>query len=91
MRVLTGILRELAGLFVDDGWLAIAILGVVALAAVVAALTPAGSLAAGVVLACGLLAVNALNRGGLLRRYRGARLGSRRKRKLPSAQRSTFA
>jgi uncharacterized membrane protein len=61
MRVLTGILRELAGLFVDDGWLAIAILGVVALAAVVAALTPAGSLAAGVVLVCGLLAVLLIN------------------------------
>jgi len=61
MRVLTGILRELAGLFVDDGWLAIAILGVVALAAVVAALTPAGSLAAGVVLVCGRLAVLFIN------------------------------
>jgi hypothetical protein len=48
-------------LFVDDGWLAIAILGVVALAAVVAALTPAGSLAAGVVLVCGLLAVLLIN------------------------------
>jgi hypothetical protein len=61
MRVLTGILRELAGLFVDDGWLAIAILGVVVLAAVIAALTPAGSLAAGVVLVCGLLAVLLVN------------------------------
>jgi hypothetical protein len=57
MSVLTGVLRELAGLFVDDGWLAVAILGVVALAAVIAALAPAGSLAAGAVLVCGLLGV----------------------------------
>jgi hypothetical protein len=61
MTVLTGILRELAGLFVDDGWLAVAILGVVALAAVIAALAPEGSLAAGAVLLCGLLAVLLLN------------------------------
>ena len=58
MNVLIAILRELAGLFVDDGWLAIAILAVVALAAVVAALTPAG---AGVVLLIGLVAVLLVN------------------------------
>jgi hypothetical protein len=44
-------------LFVDDGWLAAAILGVVALAAITAALAPASSLAAGAVLVCGLLGV----------------------------------
>jgi hypothetical protein len=58
VNVLIAILRELAGLFVDDGWLAIAILAVVALAAVVAALTPAG---AGVVLLIGLVAVLLVN------------------------------
>jgi hypothetical protein len=57
MNLLNGILRELAGLFVDDGWLAAAILGVVALAAVIAALAPEGSLAAGLVMVCGLLGV----------------------------------
>jgi hypothetical protein len=58
VNVLIGILRELAGLFVDDGWLAVAILAVVALAAVVAALTPAG---AGAVLLIGLVAVLLVN------------------------------
>jgi hypothetical protein len=57
VSVLTRILRELAGLFVDDGWLAAAILGVVALAAATAALAPAASLAAGAVLVCGLTGV----------------------------------
>ncbi len=38
------LLRELAGLFVDDGWLAVAILAVVALAGIVS-LVPGASLA----------------------------------------------
>jgi hypothetical protein len=57
MSLFVGILGELAGLFVDDGWLAAAILGVVALAAVIVAVIPAAPLAAGAVLLCGLLGV----------------------------------
>jgi hypothetical protein len=57
MNTLVAILHELAGLFVDDGWLAAAILGVVVIAAVAGALVPAAPLAAGGVLLCGLLAV----------------------------------
>jgi len=48
------LLRELAGLFVDDGWLAVAILAVVALAGIVS-LVPGASLAAGGVLLFGCL------------------------------------
>ena len=44
---------ELVGLFVDDGWLALAIIGVVALAAFVAKLAPHVPVAAGVVLLVG--------------------------------------
>lgn len=61
MRMLAGLLRELAGLFVDDGALALAILGVVALAAIVAALMPGASLLAGAVLLFGCLGVLILN------------------------------
>jgi uncharacterized membrane protein len=57
MSRLTSVLRELAGLFVDDGWLALAILGIVALARAVATLAPAEPLAAGVVLLVGCVGV----------------------------------
>ncbi len=53
MKTLINIVRELAGLFIDDGLLALAISGVVALAAIVAALTPDTPIAAGVVLLVG--------------------------------------
>ena len=55
MRVLAGIARELIGLFVDDGMLAIAIIAVVVIAAIVASLAPGTT--AGVVLVAGSLAV----------------------------------
>ena len=42
MSALISLLRQLVGLFVDDGWLAFAILCIVALAAVLALLTPRG-------------------------------------------------
>ncbi|MEA2974492.1 MAG: hypothetical protein QOF19_12 [Alphaproteobacteria bacterium] len=61
MRMLVGLLRELAGLFVDDGALALAILGVVALAAIFVALMPGASLLAGAVLLFGCLGVLILN------------------------------
>jgi hypothetical protein len=51
------VLHELSGLFFDDGWLAPAILGVVLLAAGVAALAPGLPLAAGGVLLLGCLGV----------------------------------
>ena len=55
MRMLAGIARELIGLFVDDGMLAVAIIAVIVIAAIVASLTPGTT--AGVVLLAGSLAV----------------------------------
>ena len=55
MKLLAGIARELAGLFVDDGMLAVAILAVIAVAAIVASLIP--GITAGVVLVAGSLFV----------------------------------
>lgn len=55
MRTLAGIARELIGLFVDDGMLAVAIIAVIVIAAIVASLTPGTT--AGVVLLAGSLAV----------------------------------
>jgi hypothetical protein len=60
MSWMTNALREVAGLFVDDGWLAAAILGVIAVAAAISRL-PGASLAAGGVLLVGSLAVLAAN------------------------------
>jgi hypothetical protein len=53
MKTLIGIFRELAGLFIDDGLLALAISVVVLLAAIVAAVAPAAPIAAGIVLLIG--------------------------------------
>ena len=53
MKLLAGIARELIGLFVDDGMLAIAILAVIAVAAIVAYFIP--GLTAGLVLLGGSL------------------------------------
>jgi hypothetical protein len=53
MKLLAGIARELLGLFVDDGLLAVGILAIVAVAAIVASLAP--GIAAGIVLLAGLL------------------------------------
>ena len=61
MSALMSLLRQLAGLFVDDGWLAFAILCIVALAAVLALLTPRLSLAAGAVLLFGCLGALLVN------------------------------
>ena len=55
MRMLAGIARELIGLFIDDGMLAVAIIAVIVIAAIVASLTPGTT--AGVVLLAGSLAV----------------------------------
>jgi uncharacterized membrane protein YdjX (TVP38/TMEM64 family) len=53
---MTMLLRELAGLFVDDGALALAIIAVVVIAAIVAMLIPQVPLAAGAILLFGCLA-----------------------------------
>jgi hypothetical protein len=56
MTALTNVLRELAGLFVDDGALALTIIAIVALAGMVTMLMPELPLAAGAVLLFGCLA-----------------------------------
>jgi hypothetical protein len=53
VRLLAGILRELIGLFVDDGMLALAIVGVIALAAAVVRFVHDGT--GGFVLVAGVL------------------------------------
>jgi uncharacterized membrane protein YdjX (TVP38/TMEM64 family) len=53
---MTLLLRELAGWFVDDGALALAIIAVVVLAAIVAMLIPDVPLAAGAILLFGCIA-----------------------------------
>jgi hypothetical protein len=57
MITLANMLRELAGLFVDDGALALAIIAVVAFAGMVVTSMPQASLAAGAVLLLGCLGV----------------------------------
>jgi hypothetical protein len=57
MSGLMSVLRQFGGLFVEDGWLALAILCVVALAAMLALLMPRLSLAAGGILLFGCLGV----------------------------------
>jgi hypothetical protein len=55
--MLANVLRELVGLFVDDGALALAIIAVVVLAGISAALMPDVPLAAGAILLFGCLGV----------------------------------
>ncbi len=57
MKMLLGFFREVAGFFVDDGLLALAILGTVALAALVVTVIPSAPMAAGAVLLFGCLVV----------------------------------
>jgi len=57
MKTVINIFRELAGLFIDDGLLALAISVVVVLAAIIAAIAPAVPIAPGVVLLAGCLGV----------------------------------
>ena len=57
MNAVVSAFRELAGLFVDDGWLALAILAVIALAAIFSTLMPDVPLAAGAILLFGCLGV----------------------------------
>jgi len=57
MNMLIAVLRELIGLFVDDGSLALMILAVVMLVGILATLMPDFQLAAGAVLLFGCLGV----------------------------------
>jgi hypothetical protein len=57
MNAVVSVLRELAGLFVDDGSLALAILVVVAVAGSFSTLLPGIPLAAGAILLFGCLGV----------------------------------
>ena len=61
MSALGNALRKLAGLFVDDGWLAAATLGVVAFTGAVRLMLPAYPLLAGVILVGGCLGAFALS------------------------------
>jgi hypothetical protein len=55
--MLGSVLREIAGLFVDDGALALAIIAIVAIAGMAATLMPDVPLAAGAILLFGCLGV----------------------------------
>ena len=55
MNILIAVFRELAGLFIDDGSLALAILGVVVLAALVVSVMPGVPMAGGGILLLGCL------------------------------------
>jgi hypothetical protein len=57
MKNLIASLRELAGLFVEDGALALSIVVVVAIAGVVALLAPGAAWLSGLILLCGCLGV----------------------------------
>jgi hypothetical protein len=57
MNMLANVLREVAGLFVDDGALALSIIGVVVLASSAAVLMPNAPIVTGAVLLLGCLAV----------------------------------
>jgi hypothetical protein len=69
MNVLIGVLRELIGLFVDDGSLALMILAVVILAGIFVTLAPDLQLAAGAVLLFGCLGVLVANVARAARRW----------------------
>jgi len=57
VNTLANLLREIAGLFVDDGALALAIIAIVAVAGIAATLMPGVPLAAGAILLFGCLGV----------------------------------
>jgi hypothetical protein len=63
MNMVGAVLRELTGLFVDDGLLALEIVAVVLLSAASATLIPGVPLAAGAILLFGCLAVLLANVG----------------------------
>jgi hypothetical protein len=56
MNALNATFRKIAGLFIDDGWLAAETLGVVALTAIMRLVLPAETMLAGAMLLIGCLA-----------------------------------
>jgi hypothetical protein len=68
MNMPTAMLRELFGLFVDDGSLALGVMAVVLLAAVSAALVPDLPLATGAILLIGCLGALLVNLAKAVRR-----------------------
>jgi hypothetical protein len=61
MKNLAALLGQLAGMFVEDGALALAIIGVVVLAGLVAVLVPTESWLSGIILLLGCLGVLVTN------------------------------
>lgn len=57
MTLVASAIRQIVKLFVDDGWLALAIIVIVAIVALLARLVPDLSLAAGAILLFGCLSV----------------------------------
>jgi hypothetical protein len=57
MTLIANAIRQIVKLFVDDGWLALAIIVVVAIVALLARLVPDLSLAAGAILLFGCLGI----------------------------------
>ncbi len=68
MNMLAAVIRELLGLFVDDGSLALGVLAVVLLAAVSTALVPDLPLATGAILLLGCLGALLVNLAKAARR-----------------------
>jgi hypothetical protein len=68
MNMLVAMMRELLGLFVDDGSLALGVLAVVLLAAVSTALLPGLPLATGAILLLGCLGALLVNLARAVRR-----------------------
>ena len=68
MNMLAAVIRELFGLFVDDGSLALGVLAVVLLAAVSTALVPDLPLATGAILLLGCLGTLVVNLARAVRR-----------------------
>ena len=68
MKNLAALLGQLAGMFVEDGALALAIIGVVVLAGLVAVLVPAESWLSGIILLLGCLGVLVTNVASAKRR-----------------------
>ena len=61
MKAVASVFRELAGLFVDDGWLALAILAVILLAGIFSVLLPKSPIVMEAILLFGCLGVLVAN------------------------------
>jgi len=68
MSMLASMARQVVGLFIDDGSLALSILGVIAMSAAIGVLMPGAQLLAGGVLLVGCLAALVINTSRAARR-----------------------